>query len=226
MITTKIDCTTLDVVCSPTDSALPGDLESFETADRRDQEREQRRLAHADPEMAHRGGVVKALQEHARRDIEREDADDRTAEDAGDHRDERQQRHRDQQRERARQHQHFDRIKAERANRVDLLARFHRSYLRGECAAGTAGDQDRGEQHAELAQERIADELDREHARAEVAQHGRAEERDDRADEETRAARRSAPRRARSARYGRTATSRASAADSASLARASRGSGR
>ena len=90
-----------------------------------------------------------------------------------------------QERQRARQYQHLDRIKAERADRVDFFARLHRADLRGECAAGTAGDQDRGEQHAELAQERIADKLDGEYARAEVAQHRRAEERDDRADEET-----------------------------------------
>ena len=88
-------------------------------------------------------------------------------------------------RQHARQHQHFDRIEAERADRVDFLARLHRADLRGERAAGAAGDHDRGQQHAEFAQERIADQLDREHARAEVAQHGRAEERDDRADQET-----------------------------------------
>ena len=49
-ITMKIDCTTLDVVWSPTDSA-PGDLEPFMAADSGDHHREERGLAHSDKKI-------------------------------------------------------------------------------------------------------------------------------------------------------------------------------
>ena len=53
-----------------------------------------------------------------------------------------------------RQHEHLDRVEAERAHRVDLLVHLHRADLRGEGAARAAGDDDRGQQDAELAQDR------------------------------------------------------------------------
>jgi aminoglycoside phosphotransferase (APT) family kinase protein len=58
------------------------------------------------------------------------------------------------------QHQQFDRVQAQRADCIDLLAALHRADLRGECAGGAAGEQDRGQQHGELAQEGDRDQFD------------------------------------------------------------------
>ena len=54
--------------------------------------------------------------------------------------------------------------------RVDLLAHLHRADLGGDGAARAAGDHDRGQQHAEFAQQQDADQVDDEDLRAEVAE--------------------------------------------------------
>ena len=127
---------------------------------------------------------MQAGDEHVRRHAEVADAHGHAAEQAGHHRQEGQQRQHGQQREQARQHQQLDRVQAEGADRVDFLAALHRADLRGEGAGGAAGEQDRGEQYAEFAQEGDRHQFDDEHLGAEFAQHGRAEEGDHRADHE------------------------------------------
>ena len=67
--------------------------------------------------------------------------------------------------------------------RIDLLVELHRAELGGEGAAGAAGDDDRGEQHAELAQHADGHQVDHEDVGAELAQLLRAQVGDDDADE-------------------------------------------
>ena len=69
----------------------------------------------------------------------------------------------------ARQDQHFVRIDADGVQRVDFLVEFHRADFGGEGAARAAGNNDGGEQHAELAQHADGDDVDHEDFRAVVA---------------------------------------------------------
>ena len=68
--------------------------------------------------------------------------------------------------------------------RIHFLVELHRADLGGERAARAAGDDDRGEQHAELAQHADGDEVDHEDLGAELLQLLRAHVRDDHADQE------------------------------------------
>ncbi len=96
----------------------------------------------------------------------------------------RQQRHRDDQRDDARQHQHLDRVEAHGAQRVDLLAHFHRAELGRVGAAGAAGDHDADDEHADFAQHQDADHVDDIDFGAESAEMENALLRDDGADQE------------------------------------------
>ncbi len=73
------------------------------------------------------------------------------------------------QRQDARQHQPFDRVEPDGAHGVDLLVDLHGADLGGEGAARAASDDDRGQQHAELAEHADADGLDGEDLGAELA---------------------------------------------------------
>ena len=74
-------------------------------------------------------------------------------------------------------------IEAERAHGVDFLAHLHRADFGGEGAAGTAGDDDRGKQQPDLAQEDDGDEIDGKDVGAELLELRRTLLGDDRADE-------------------------------------------
>ena len=67
----------------------------------------------------------------------------------------------------------------------DLLAHHHRAELGGIGAARTAGDHDGDDEHADLAQDENADEVDGVHFRAELAEVEDALLRDDGADQES-----------------------------------------
>ena len=60
----------------------------------------------------------------------------------------------------ARQDQHFVRVDADGVQRVDFLVELHGADLGREGAARAASDNDRGEQHRQLAQHADGDEVD------------------------------------------------------------------
>ena len=95
----------------------------------------------------------------------------------------RQARQRNHQRDEARKDQHADRIEPDHGQRIDLLAHLHRADLGGDRAARAAGDHDRGQQHAHLAQHQDADQVDDENLGAEIAKLVGALLRHDRADD-------------------------------------------
>ena len=84
----------------------------------------------------------------------------------------------------ARQDQHLHRRHAHDAQRVDFLAHLHRAEFGGDGRAGTAGDHDGGEQHAQFAQHQHADQVDGIGRGAEAAKLENALLRDDAADQE------------------------------------------
>ena len=70
----------------------------------------------------------------------------------------------------ARQDQPFDRVEPDRAHGIDLLVDLHGADLGREGAARAARDDDRGQQHAQLAEHADADGLDGEGLGAELAE--------------------------------------------------------
>ena len=96
---------------------------------------------------------------------------------------ERQHRQGDRQRHQARHDQHLERVERHHPEGVDLLAHVHRADLGGDRRAGSAGDHDRGHQHAELPQAEHADQIDRIGRGAETRELEDALLGDDRADE-------------------------------------------
>ena len=149
--------TTARVVIRPTLSALPLDAQPLVAADHRDQEGEHRRLDEADQEgldvdrLARAGrGTGRARCRARRRTSGRRRAGARmSAKNAssGSAIISASRRGNDQD---------LDRVEAEGAQRIDLLVDLHRADLRGEGAARAAGDHDRGQQDADLAQDRDA----------------------------------------------------------------------
>ncbi len=109
--------------------------------------------------------------------------DEHPAEKRRDIGDEGQERQSEHQSDEARHDQHIDRIEAHHAQRIDLLAHFHRAQFGRDRRAGAAGDHDRGEKHAQFAQRQNADEIDRISRRAEAFQQIDAALGDDAADE-------------------------------------------
>ena len=98
--------------------------------------------------------------------------------------DDREQRQRDEQSDQPRHHEHFEIVDAHRLQRIDLIVEPHDADLGGERAAGAAGDDDRRQQHAHLAQHCDRDQIDGEDLGAELLQLLRAQIRDDHADQE------------------------------------------
>ena len=76
------------------------------------------------------------------------------AEQIGEHREQRQ---REGGRDHARQHQLLDRVRAQRADRVDLLGHLHGAQLGRDAGAHAPADHQRGEHRRQLAREREAD---------------------------------------------------------------------
>jgi hypothetical protein len=101
----------------------------------------------------------------------------------------------------ARQHQHLERVDPEGPDGVDLLVHLHGADLRREGAARAAGDHDRGDEHAHLAQHGDADQVDHIDLAAELAQLIDALVGDHDADQDSRMPT-MAWHRARAARYG------------------------
>src|SRR6185312_767319 len=144
------------------------DLQPLEAADRSNDEAEHRRLDHAGIEMPDPDRVAQPVEELHEGEVEIDRAGHRAAQQAGHVSPERQQRHRQHQRQDARQHQPFDRVEPDRAHGVDLLVHLHGADLGGEGAARAAGDDDGGEQYAQLAEHADAYRLDREGLGAEL----------------------------------------------------------
>ena len=150
----------------------------------RDDQAEDRRLDQQLPEVGERHDLADALDEGDRRDFERDPAEDAAADDRDDRGVEAEQRHHQHGREDARKDQRLHRRDADRAHRVDFLGQLHRADLRREGGAGAAGDHDRGHQHAQLLDRASADQVDREHFGAELAELDRALLGDDDPDQE------------------------------------------
>ena len=156
-ITRKIASTTEDVVCSPSDSALPFTARPFHAGHHADHQRHERRLDHADLEVVDGDRFLEPRQEDVGVDAAIEPAHQAAAIERRHRAEEGEDRHADDERDDARQHQHLDRIEAHGAQRVDLLAHLHGAKLGGIGAARAAGHHDGDDQHAELAQHQDAD---------------------------------------------------------------------
>src|SRR6185312_6236779 len=127
------------------------DAEAAAAADHGDAGGEERRFQDAQPEGPVRYRVAQLAQEFVERDAKRNPGHQRAAEQRHEIGVEGEQRHGQHQTEEPRQDQYVDGIEAERAQRVDLLVDLHGAELGGEGAARAPGDDDGGEQHAELA---------------------------------------------------------------------------
>ena len=183
-MTKKIAFTTDDVVCWPSDSALPCTASPSTQATMPITARHHRRLDHADDEMVDRDRVAQAQQESFRLDAAIEPRHQPAAIQRRHRAEEGQDRQRHHQRQHARQDQHLDRIETHGAQRVDLLAHLHRAEFGGVGAAGAARHHDRHQQHADLAQHQHAEHVDDEDVGAELAEMKDALLRDDAADQE------------------------------------------
>ena len=146
------------------------DLKAFIAADRGNDRREKRRLDHADPKGSRAQRQPQLVHELRDRDPEHPPGHQGAAEQPHQIGENRQHRQSQQQSEQARDHQHLDRVEADRAQRVDLLVDLHRADLGGKGAAGAAGDDDRGHQHAQFAQDADRQQVDGIDLGAELAQ--------------------------------------------------------
>jgi hypothetical protein len=156
----------------------------LDAGDDADHRRHHRRLDQAYGEMVDRNGVTQAQQEGFRLDPAIEPRHQPAAIQRRHRAEKGEDRQRQHQRQHARQNQHFDRIEPHGAQRVDLLAHFHRAEFGGVGAAGAARDHDRHQQHADLAQHQHAEHIDHEDVGAELAEVKDALLRDDAADQE------------------------------------------
>ena len=183
-MTTKIDSTTARVVRSPTDSALPVTCIPWKQpimammmpntgALMRPMTMSDSGVTSCRRWTKVTGGMSSDSQQNSPPPMHRHDG----AEEA-----EQQQHQRHG--EDARHHQHLDRRHADGRQRIDFLVELHRADLRRKGRGRAPGDHDRGEQYAEFAQHRTADEVDDEDFGAKGAQLHRALLRDDDADEE------------------------------------------
>ena len=159
------------------------DLHAFDRGDDADDQRHERRLDQAGEDGRQVDRDAQPVDEGCRRDVGIDPGDGDGAAECCEIGGDRQARQRDDQRDQARKDQHADRVEADDGQRVDLLAHLHRADLGGDGAARAAGDHDRGQQHAELAQDQDADEVDDEDLGAEIAQLEGALLRDDGADD-------------------------------------------
>ncbi len=160
------------------------DQHALEAARQGDDEAEDRRLDQADPQIGERDDLLQSLNVGERRNAERQPDEDAAAEKRHQHRPEGEQRHHDHGRDQAGNDQRLDRRHADRPHRVDLFGDLHRSELRREGRAGTAGDHDRGHQSAQLANRDPPDEVDRVDLRSELLELDRALLADDDPDQE------------------------------------------
>ena len=132
--------------------------------------------------MLHLNVLLQHADEHGGGYVQAEGADHGTAQQAREHGDKGQRRQGDQQRDDARQHQQLQRVKAQRADGVDLFIGFHGADLGSEGTGGTPGHQDGRQQHAKLTQEGEGHQVHGENGSAKGLQHGSAQKGDDRAD--------------------------------------------
>src|ERR1700691_3046099 len=136
------------------------DRQALVAADKRDTGAEERRLDDTEPEAPKRDRAPQLFREHRKGDAEIGPADEGAARDAHEIGVERQQRQGKDQRQKPRQNQQFDRIETQDADGVDFLVHHHGADLGGEGAARAAGENDRGQEHAQLAQEGDAEQVD------------------------------------------------------------------
>ena len=169
-ITKNIPFTTDDVVCWPSNSALPLHRKPLDAGDDPDHRRHHRRLDHADGEVIDRDRVAQAEQERLRIDAAIEPRHQAAAIQRRDRAEKGQDRQRDHQRQHPRQDQHLDGIETHGAQRVDLLAHLHGAEFGGVGAARAARDHDRHQQHADFAQHQHAEHIDDENVGAEFAE--------------------------------------------------------
>jgi hypothetical protein len=146
-------------------------VETLVGCDQSNDESHEWRLNEADHQRAHVDRVAQQQDEALERHVAVDEGDHRAAHrDPNMVRDEGQERQRDDQRDDARHDQRLDRVEADHGQRVEFLAHLHRADLGGVGAARAAGDHDRGEQHAEFAEDQDADEVDDEVLGAEEAE--------------------------------------------------------
>src|SRR5688572_12462318 len=159
-------------------------LHAAQRTDQRDQHREDRRLDHAYPEGVLADRALDAVDVLPEGNVDEIPGQDRAADESHGVGDDRQDRQRDDEAQDARDHQYLDRIHPHGAQRVDLVVQLHGADLGRERAARAAGDDDGGQQHAELAQHRDSDEIDDEDLAAELPELLRADVGDDHRDQE------------------------------------------
>src|SRR5713226_2227234 len=138
----------------------PFDGEPATTADDGDAGGEERRLQYAEPERPFGYRIVQLAHELDQGYAERDPAHQRAAEQRHEIGVEGKQRQGEDEAEESRQDEHVDGIEPERAQRVDLLVDLHGAELGSKGAARASGDDDGGEQDAELAQHAEAEQLD------------------------------------------------------------------
>ena len=146
------------------------DVHAFIAADHADDVGEDRRLDKPYQEGVDRHRVVQLPYELRNRDAEIEIAHHRAADHGHDVGVEGEKRQGDDERDDARQDQDVDRVEADRLHRVDLLVDLHGTDLGGEGGARTPGHDDRGEKHADFAQNADAERIDGEDFHIEALQ--------------------------------------------------------
>src|ERR1051325_9371761 len=137
------------------------DVEPFVAADERDDRSKERRLDDPDPKGPQANRRMQLVEKGRDQDAERCPGHQTTTEHPHKVGVDDKQRQGQYEPEDAGHDQHLDRIEAEGAQRIDLLIDLHRPELRGEGAPRAAGDDDRSQKHAELAQDRDAEQVDR-----------------------------------------------------------------
>ena len=135
------------------------DTQSLPARHKRDDEGEKRRLDHTHNKVPDVRVFLKPRKEHARADTQLNPTHEGTADERRDICDQAQHRQHEYQRNHARQDQHFDRIKADGADRIDLFVHLHGTDGRGVSRSGPTRDDDRSEQYAKFAQYRNGDEV-------------------------------------------------------------------
>ena len=146
------------------------DPEPLDAGDQPDDQRHEGRLDQADQKSVEADIVLRPHQEGLETDAFVHIGGDHAAAEPRHVGDEGEQRQGKDQRQDARQNQHLDRRHAHHAQGVNLLAHLHRAEFGGDRGARAAGDHDRGQQHAEFAQDQNGDQLDRKGRGAEAPQ--------------------------------------------------------
>src|SRR5512143_2004331 len=136
------------------------DLQTLITTDQGDNQRKDGRLDDADEECVERDRVLQLSQEHRQRDVQIEVAHDCAPDHSHDVSVESEEGKCDHQSYYAWQDERVDRVDADRLHGIEFFVHAHRADLRRECRSRTSGDNDRGDQSGDLAQQTNAKKVD------------------------------------------------------------------